>query len=145
MSERRELSERLERERSLWSSPQGGDEVLGQARGLPGGVLGRRGTWLPGLVVHAPGTVADRPHARVVEHLEVLVNHDPPTLFLAREPGDQRVRRAGNRAPEGFGGDLVASLQDGRFGRRPGQTGVEADVDTPALEQPLGEPGEALR
>src|SRR5439155_23529529 len=78
------------------------------------------------------------------EHLQEFVDHDPPTLVLARQRGDQRVRGARNGADEGLCWDPFPVAEDGRFGRRRGQAGVKTNVDSSALKKVLRELGEVL-
>src|SRR5919109_867101 len=137
MSEPGKFSERLERERPLRFSAQCGDEVPRQARAFPDSVLGGRRTWLSGLAIHDPRAIADCPYTRVVEHLQEFVDHDPPTLFLARQRRDQRIRGARNGADERLCGDPLPIAEDGRFGRRRDQAAIKSNVDSSALKKVL--------
>src|SRR5919109_745798 len=144
MSEPGKLSARLERKRPLRFSAQCGYEVPRQACALPYSVLGRRRRWLSRLAVDDPRTIADSPHTRIVRYFQELVDHDPSTLSLARQRVQQWVRGSRNGADESLGGDALPIVEDGRFGRRRGQTGVETNVDSSALKEFLREAGEVL-
>ena len=140
-----ELAERLEREASLRRATELGDDVARESCSLADRVLGRRRARLARRDVGHQRTVTQRPHAGIIGHFEAIVHHDPATLDLQGQRGEDRVRRRGNGADERLGGNAVATAEQRSFRRRARQARVEAELDTALLQKLLRERREALR
>ena len=55
----------------------------------------------------APGAVAERPHARLVRDLEVLVDDEPTAAVVSPQVADERIRRRASGPHQRVGRDLA--------------------------------------